>query len=96
MGGERRARGAGARRRPRRERARAVTGAGGADSSPSLFLQWKIVHAAHTNAQTQQGEDGRGSSAQRIYSHEHEGSPQMHAQTRQHSLVDDRVAADRG
>ena len=63
MGGERRARGAGARRRPRRERA--VTGAGGADSSPSLFLQWKIVHAAHTNAQTQQGEDGRGSSAQR-------------------------------
>ena len=65
MGGERRARGAGARRRPRRERARAVTGAGGADSSPSLFLQWKIVHAAHTNAQTQQGEDGRGSSAQR-------------------------------
>ena len=87
MGGERRARGAGARRRPRRERA--VTGAGGADSSPSLFLQWKIVHAAHTNAQTQQEEDGRGGSAQRIYSHEHEGSPRMHAQTRKHSMVDD-------
>ena len=93
MGGERRARGAGARRRPRRERA--VTGAGGADSSPSLFLQWKIVHAAHTNAQTQQGEDGRGGSAQRtarsgsMFSHEHEGSPRMHAQTRKHSMVDD-------